>query len=289
MNRHPLRAPFEPSPCHTSKQGVQGHSARPRRPSGLGVRKGALAALLLLSVPVLVSVPALASAQELPEADELIQSYVEAIGGEEAHGTPTSIRTAGTMSLPGMGIEGEFELLQIPDVGSRMVSTIPGMGELMVGFDGQVGWSLNPMTGAQLMEAEELAQMRERTQLAATLRDPELVTERETIEEIQVQGEACYRVRLVWASGRETFDCYATDSGLLLQSEDVQVSDMGEVPTTTRYADYAEFHGMVLPTRMIQETMGMEQVLEIREVSIDDADAAELDPPPEIRTLLEGD
>jgi hypothetical protein len=248
-----------------------------------------LAAGAFLTATSLLALPHPIHGQELPDADDLIASYVEAIGGSEAHSTPTSIRTMGTMSLPGMGIEGEFELLQLPDVGSRMISTIPGMGQLMVGFDGEVGWSLNPMTGPQLMASEELAQMRERTLLAATLRDREVVRERETVERIQVEGEPCYRVRLVWASGRETFDCYAVDSGLLLQSEDVQVSDMGQVPTTTRYADYTDFHGMVLPTRMIQETMGMEQILEIESVVLDDAGPSDLEPPAQIQTLLEGD
>lgn len=243
---------------------------------------------ILKALGLLLLLPLWVSGQELPQADELIAGYVEAIGGRDAHSDPTSIRTSGAMSLPGMGIDGDFELLQIPDLGSRMTSSIPGMGELMVGFDGEVGWSMNQMTGPQLMQGEELEQMQERSLLAATLRDAEAVPERETVEAIEVNGEACYRVRLTWRSGRESFDCYSAETGLLLRSEDVQVSDMGEVPTVTEYHDYAEFHGMILPTRMVQQTMGMEQVLEIQSVEVDDAGPEALEPPAQIRTLLEG-
>ncbi len=245
-----------------------------------------LATALLLVAPAL---PAAAQdAPDLPDADELIAQYVEAIGGRDAHADPASIRTSGTMSIPGMGLEGEFELIQIPDVGSRMNSSLPGLGEIMAGFDGEVGWSLNPMAGPQLMEGVELEHMHERSLLAATLRDPEVVLERETVEEVEVDGQPCYRVRLVWASGRQSFDCYSTETGRLVRSEDVQVSEMGEVPTVTDFSDYREFHGMMLPTRMVQRTMGMEQVLEITSVAVDDADADDLAPPAPIRTLLEG-
>ena len=242
--------------------------------------------LLLLLAPAL-SLPA-QDARDLPDADELIARYVEAIGGRDAHADPTSIRTSGTMSIPGMGLEGEFELIQVPDVGSRMNSSMPGLGEIMAGFDGEVGWSLNPMAGPQLMEGAELEHMEERSRLAAPLRDPELVLERETVDEVEVDGRPCYRVRLVWASGRESFDCYSVETGRLIRSEDVQVSEMGEIPTVTDFSDYREFHGMMLPTRMVQRTMGMEQVMEIISVTVDDADADDLAPPAQIRTLLEG-
>ena len=233
-------------------------------------------------------VPVPSVAQDLPAAHVLIERYVEAIGGRDAHLAPASIRFSGTLSIPAMGLDGSFELLQIPDVGSRMSSTLPGIGDLMVGFDGEVGWSVDMLTGPQLMEGDELEHMRERALAAASFRDRKLVPERETVGRVELDGDICYRVRLVWISGRETFDCYDPETGLLLRSEDVQVTEMGEIPSVTRYSDYQEFHGMVLPSRMVQSTMGIEQILEIRDVTVNDADPGALEPPAAIRTLLEG-
>lgn len=246
-------------------------------------------------LPVLFLVPALAGelrAQEpgdpvdLPPARDLIDRYVEAIGGRQAHARPTSIRSVGSLSMPTMGLEGEFELLQLPSRGSRMRTVIPGLGEMLVGFDGEVGWSVNAMTGPSLMEGDELEQVRERSLLEAALRSPEVIAESETVERTEFGETACWRVRLVWRSGRETHDCYALETGLLVASEETQASATGEVPVVTIYADYREFHGMNLPTTLRQSTMGIEQVMEIHEVFVDDADPSALEPPPAIRVLL---
>jgi zinc protease len=244
--------------------------------------------VLPLLLPLLLLPATPSQAQDLPPADELIAAYVEAIGGADAHAAPVSVRTSGTVSLPAMGVAGTFELLQIVSVGSRMTTSIPGVGEMHVGFDGEHGWSLNQVTGPALMTDAEVAQIRERSLLAATLRGSEVVEEAETVERTEVEGEPCWRVRLRWASGRESFDCYHAETGLLVRSEDVQVSEMGELPVTSLFEEYRDFEGMRLPTRLIQETMGMRQVMEVTSVVVDDADESALAPPPAIRTLLEG-
>jgi hypothetical protein len=245
---------------------------------------------LLASMPALALLmgPGLAEAQELPPADELTRAYVAAIGGEEAHRSATSIRTAGTITVAGMGLEGEFELTQIVGVGSIMKTNIPGIGEMQVGFDGEVGWSLNQVTGPSLMEDVELQQIRERSLLEATLRSSEVIEERETVERTEMNGRECYRVRLVWKSGRESFDCYAVDGGELVASQDVQVSAMGEMPVMSYFEEYRAYGGMRLPARIRQQSMGMEQIMQVREVIVDDADRSVLDLPPQIRTLVGG-
>jgi hypothetical protein len=256
------------------------------------VLPAALGALLMAAGPGLDSVSVAgwlqAEGQELPDADDLIRAYVEAIGGRDAHTGATSVRTRGTIRIEGMELEGSFELLQITDVGSRMHSSIPGMGNLVVGFDGEVGWSVNPMGGPELMDEEELEEIRERSLLDATLRDPAVVPERETVGEDEVRGEPCFRVRLRWESGRETFDCYSRERGLLLRSEEVRVTPMGEIPSTTVFSGYREFSGLVLPTRIAQESMGLTHVMELEEVILDDAGPEALEPPEEIQALLEG-
>ena len=244
--------------------------------------------ILFLVLTLLLAVRSPATAQDLPDADTLIERYVEAIGGRDAHMAPASVRFTGTLSIPAMRLSGSFELLQIPDVGSRMSSALPAVGEFMVGFDGEVGWSMDMLTGPQLMEGEELEHMAERALAAASFRDRSLVPERETVGILELSEGQCYRVRLLWRSGRETFDCYHRESGLLLRSEDVQVTEIGKIPSVTDYSDYREFHGMTLPARLVQSTMGIEQVLEIENVTVDDADVDALTPPAQIQTLLEG-
>ena len=226
--------------------------------------------------------------QALPNADEVIGTYVEAIGGREAHTSHRSIRSVGSISMPGMGLQGEFEVLQIAP--NEMVTRVqlPGVGEILSGFDGERGWSVNPLTGPLVLSGSELAEARERADMLAALRDRSIVPGRETIELAEVDGEACWRVKLRWLSERESFDCYSEITGLLLASEDSQTSSMGEIRVVTRFSDYREFHGMVVPTTLVQTSMGQTQEMSVRDVYVGDVDAAELAPPPSIRTLLGG-
>jgi hypothetical protein len=251
-----------------------GHTTSLSRAVGLA----ALACATLAS-PVL--------AQDLPPADELIDAYVEAIGGREANTAPSSIRTTGSIEMPAMGLQGRFELLQVTPDQSVMRISLPGLGEVQTGFDGEAGWSVNPMQGAALMQGAELAQTRARANVLATLRDPAVVPTRETVELTEYDGEACWRVRLVWISGDESYDCYSRDTGLLVSSEDSQVSPMGTMQVTTGYSDYRDFFGMVLPTRLVQTAMGQVQEMNVKEVRVDDVDAAEMAPPVAIQTLLD--
>jgi hypothetical protein len=242
-------------------------------------RRLAPAFLLLALLPV----SALA-AQDLPDADALIATYVEQIGGEELWNVGTTM--SGTMSMPAAGLQGTFELFQAPPNRMVMRLNLPGVGEIRTGYDGQVGWSMDPMSGPSLMEGAQLDQTREEASVAASFRDPELVPGRETLEEAEFGGEACWLVQLTWASGRESRDCYSMETGLLVASEGTQASPMGEIRSVTRFEDYREFEGRLLPTRMVQESMGMEQVLEVESVTFGAVDDGEFDLPAAIQTLV---
>lgn len=254
-------------------------------PGSLGGAVLPLAAALLATA----TLPAPLAAQELPSADEVVAAYVEAIGGREAHLAPASIRMTGTLEVPAVGVRGDFELrLVLPD---RMVTRleISGMGETLRGYDGETAWSLDPMSGPRILEGGEGDQLRERAHAEAGLRDARFFTERETLGLEERQGEECWKVRFVWrGSGRESRDCFSRETGLLLESETVQATPMGDVPVTTSLSDYREFHGMLVPTRRVQRTMGQEQVITIREVEVDGVDPSEVELPPEVRALLGG-
>jgi len=242
----------------------------------------ASAALLAL----LLAAPS-AEAQELPSADDLIAAHVAASGGAELF-LSTSSESRGTFALPGMGLSGTYELIQRAPNQMRMDITLPGLGALLTGYDGAVGWTVNPITGPQLLEGAELEQMREQASLAAGLRDSSMVPGRETIGEREYEGQSCWQVRLTWASGRQSFDCYAKDTGLLLASEANQASPMGEISSVTLYLDYQSFEGRLLPTRMLQRAAGQEQLLTLTSVEFGEVSEERILPPASIRTLMGG-
>jgi hypothetical protein len=247
-----------------------------RRPFLLGAALAAVAA----------AAPSGAQAQELPEASALIARYVDALGGRDLILARTTARTTGSFEVPAAGLKGELEVVtRAPNAVASKV-TIPGMGELRSGYDGNVGWSMDPMSGARLLEGGELEDMREQGNLLATIRDASLFTSVETQEQVEMGGVACYRVKLVWKSGRETTDCYAADTGLLVSTATERDSPMGRIAVVSNFQEYRDFGGMKVPTRIVQEMMGVQQIMLITSVETEGVDIEAVEPPAEIKTLI---
>lgn len=140
--------------------------------------------------------------------------------------------------------------------------------------------------GPRLMTGAELAQTREEASFASSIRDPSVVSSTETVEQTEMNGEACWRVKLTWNSGRESFDFYSVESGLLVGSTINQESPMGTIQVTTLLDEYREFGGFRMPTRMTQQMMGQEQVMVIENVEFPAPDESVFALPPEIQALV---
>lgn len=242
-------------------------------------RRAALALAVFAAAPQLV-----AAQDQLPRPAALVTRYVEAIGGRDAVLAAPASRTTGTFEMAAAGLKGELEVVQS---GNRIATkvSIPGLGVIRNGYDGRIGWSLDPMTGARLLEGKELDAMRDEAHELSNVRDASLFTSMETIERTEIGGEACFLVKLVWKSGRETFDCYSVDTGLMVATRAHQESPMGRVEATVRYTDYKEFGGLKMPTRILQDMMGMQQTMTILTVEFGNVDAAALELPAEIKAL----
>ena len=242
----------------------------------------AFAAAILL--PLML--PAAGAAQaDLPAAKDLVARYVAAIGGADALLARTSMHMVGEFSMAAMGLTGKVESFQMPPDKSVSRVSIEGLGEIKRGFDGTTGWSLNPMEGPRLLEGTELQQAKDDADMRGTIRDPAVINSMETIEKTEMDGQACYRVKIVWKSGRETTDCYSIDSGLLIGGTVNVVSPMGNVEATVLFSDYKDFGPFKMPTVTRQQLMGQEQAVRVISVEFGKVDPAMFELPPEIKAL----
>jgi hypothetical protein len=233
-----------------------------------------------------LSIISAAEAQGLPDGRQLVDRYVELIGGREAALSRTFIRSTGSFQMPALGIAGE--LLAYQAQGKNAVTVdIPGLGQIRSGLDGEVGWSLDPIQGPRLMTGSELTQTREEASFASTIRDVSLVSSAETVEQTTMNDEDCWRVKLTWNSGRETFDYFSKETGLLVGTTSSQESPMGTIQVTILLDDYKVFDGFRIPTRMTQQMMGQEQVMVINHVEFPNYDESVFALPMEIRALLD--
>jgi hypothetical protein len=237
-----------------------------------------------LTLPAL-AVPASAQ-QPLPPAAELIARYQQAIGGKENFASKAAIHATGDFSVPAANITGSFEMFSARPNMVRMRVTMGGFGDITTGYDGTVAWSMNPMEGPRVMQDREKAQAADNADFESILRDVSRFKSVETVELTTVAGRECYKVRLVWQSDRETFDCYSPESGLLVASLGKQQSNMGVIDAVTLYDDYREIDGVRVATRISVQAMGFEQVLTMREFAFTDVPASQFELPAEIRALV---
>jgi hypothetical protein len=223
-------------------------------------------------------------ANGLPTPAALLARYIDAIGGESALRKHQSSTRKGKMSIAAMGMEGQTTIkAAAPD---KMVMNIEtGMGAMNQGYNGVIGWSDNPMTGAQLLDGDQLATMKLQADFFGPLNYSKHFTTMETVEETTFNGQAAYKVKLVTTTGRDTFQYFAKDGALLLGSEGVQSGPMGESEVKTTFSDYKDFGGSKIPGKVTIDVAGMQIEQTTETVTFDDVDAAAFEPPAAVAAL----
>ncbi len=236
------------------------------------------AAVLLLGVAVPVSA-------QMPDAKAIIQRYEQEIGvaGNPYDGV-SSIRTVMNLSSPQAGVAFDMQIdAVLPD---RFVSrmTIPGMGEVRTGYDGEVAWSIDPLQGARVLEGPELEQARAQSKEISSPGISGDLASAETVGEDAVDGRKCWVVTMTQQSGTVADGCFDAETGLLVK----QTMSQGGMDVESYFQEYRSFGPVKMASRIIARAAGQEQVITIESVEYNAVDPAALALPPEIRTLIKG-
>jgi hypothetical protein len=224
-------------------------------------------------------------ANGLPTPAALVARYVDAIGGEKALRQHQSSTRTGKMSIAAMGMEGSSTTrAAAPNKIAMSIET--GMGAMNQGFNGEVGWADNPMTGVQILDGDQLANMKRQADFFAPLNYSQHFTTMETVEETEFNGMAAYKVKLLGPSGRESFEFFAKDTGLLLGMQGVQDGPMGESEVKLSFSDYKDFGGMKVPGKTTIDVAGMQIEQTVDTVTFDDVDPSAFDLPEAVKAQL---
>jgi hypothetical protein len=238
---------------------------------------------MLFSVPRLVAVLLLVAqqaavpakpvdkpAEPLPGGREVIDRYIQAIGGRAAVLSHTSLHTTGTYAVPSSGMVGTLETFAAtkPDRVLQRVA-VPGVGEIVTGYDGEHGWSVNPMMGPMLQQGKELEQAKLDADFYSELRDPAKYRSVTTVEKTTFENRPCYKVSLVHADGTEDFDFYDVENGLRVGGIQTRESPMGRVTTTAVEGNYKKFGNLLQATTLTVKAMGIEQKITLSTIEYD--------------------
>lgn len=230
--------------------------------------------------------PEAAKSAELPSARSIIDRHVRAIGGRKAILSHTSLHATGTMTVAGSGITGVLHVYGAKPNKSLVKIGLGGIGELLEGFDGTTGWTLNPVTGPMLAQGKELEEKKFDADFYSDLHESGRYVSMKTVEKTTFEGRPCYKLSLVRKNGDEDFDYYDVETGLKAGATGTRESPMGPLSVTQTHSDYKKFGDLLVPTTMKQTAMGVQQVLTMTTVDFDNVPPSMFEPPAQIKALL---
>jgi hypothetical protein len=222
----------------------------------------------------------------LPTPRAIIDRHLTAIGGRAAVLARTSSHASGTVAMPSAGMTGNVDVYGAKPDKSLLRITLGGVGQIEEGFNGTVGWSLNPMTGPALTQGKELEQKKFDSDFLADLHLDARYESMTTLEKSDFEGRPCYKLRLVRRGGGEEFEFYDVQTGLKAGSITTRDSPMGPITATTVETDYRKFGPLLQATTIKSTAMGLQQVITLTTVEYDKVDPGTFDPPPAIKALV---
>jgi hypothetical protein len=223
---------------------------------------------------------------DLPSAQSIIDRHIKAIGGRGAILTHKSTHAVGTISMPATGITGPMDVYGAAPNKSFVKISLGGVGDIVEGFDGTYGWTLQPMLGPMLKQGKELAEKKFDSEYYSDLYQAERYASMKTIEKADFDGRPCYKVSLARKDGGEDIEYYDANTGLRAGTIQTRESPMGSFTATQVITEYKNFSGLLIPTTVKLTTMNVEQVIKITSVEFDNVPPSTFDLPAQIKALI---
>mgnify|MGYP003632967463 CR=1 FL=1 len=221
------------------------------------------------------------------KALEVIDTFVEKVGGKDMIMSIESTTVTGTIDIPMAGIKGSMKMYAAKPGKMAMVMELPGFGKTETGYDGEYGWSSDPMQGPRLLTEEEVSDLAEQADPNSAAKHREIYDVISYAGEVQFSGQKAHKISLTRPNGRESTEFYSVESGMLIGQEAVQASPMGEIKITTNLSDYKEFGGMKMPTKMVQNIGPQQIVMTITDATINNVDNTVFERPAAVQALVE--
>ncbi len=278
----PAASPTTPPPATSSspKKVGQGDELTPAAPATSGASPSSIPNAIVTPIKPQYAGP-------LPKANEIFTRGIAAIGGEAAIRKHTSMVTKGTLSMTAAGMSGKLEIISLAPNKILSIMEFPGVGKITQGFDGTVGWSMNPMQGPSLIEGPMLEELKKSSDMYKDLDPSKIWDKAETKGAVNFGGVPCFEIIVSGGPGDGAL-YYEIQTGLTRGMVLTVESPMGKMPSTTIMSDYKEFDGVKIATRTDVEAMNMKQVLVVDSVDYKLVDPSIFNLPPEIKALVSG-
>ena len=194
------------------------------------------------------ALPKAAAPATLPSARTIIDRHIEAIGGRKAVLGHSSTHASGTMSMAASGVSGVVDVYAAKPNRSLLKLTLGGIGEVLEGFDGTVGWSVSAITGPMLALGKELEQKKFDAAYDAELHDSARYKSMQTLEQTTFESHPAYKVSLTHLDGTEDIEYYDVKTRFRIATVATRESPMGPMKVTLSCGDHRKFDDVLVPT-----------------------------------------
>jgi hypothetical protein len=198
---------------------------------------------------------------EEEKAAQILDDFVEASGGIEAHDKIKNRYTEATMSMPDAGIEMKIKSWSAKPDKSYSIAKSEAIGEFERGYNGEVFWEKSVMTGPRIIEGDELVDAKFES------RFDKYIYWRDTFDKVayagqdSVNGELCEKVVVTLSNGDEQTLFFNQDSNLLVKIEASTTHQMGEIPLEIYIEDYRTVDDILTGYRSRTNMVGQRQII----------------------------
>jgi outer membrane lipoprotein-sorting protein len=185
------------------------------------------------------------------DASSVVEKMIKASGGRKALENIKDTTISGTFELTQMGMEGTMTIYHQEPNKFRQDIEVMGM-VITNAFDGEVGWMVNPQTGATEELSEDRQGEAKRGALgygSAILLYPEKhgitykLKGEETVDDVK-----CVVLEQIYSDGHIALMYIDTSTYLIYKTKQPSLGQMGgEVETDVVFSDYKDVDGMPSP------------------------------------------
>lgn len=228
-----------------------------------------------------------ASAQQpgvTPEARAIVERHIAALGPDDP--SVTSMRATGTLSMPAQGITGTVEIVAARPNKTLLKAQIPGIGSLESGFDGERGWSVDPIMGPALLEGTALEQAKFDAAFDGPFHDLSRFTSLAVAGTETFDGREVQRLDAVNSRGDASKEYFDVATGLHAGSVSTRETPMGAIEVTSIIRDYRPAGGSLQAHQLVQQMMGVEQIITLENYEYNVATAETFAMPPAVKALI---
>jgi len=221
-----------------------------------------------------------------PTPAEIFARHIKAVGGEAAQKAIRSMHVKGTFEMAAQGVSGPFEAMSARPAKMLMRVDVPAVGHVETGYDGKVGWELDPTTGPSVATGRKLSELADDAFFDSPLHNATFVKTATLVGQELFDKRPAYKLQVTLVSGNEQTEYYDVETGLLIGSEAQRETALGVVPTISILRDYKKFGSLMQATSLVSKTMGIEQIVRLTSIEYNTVPANAFDLPPQIKALI---